>query len=139
MGLLSELQTVKRSALDVKKSTALKIIQSIISGRYDRYLNKEFEISGFLKFDPLYYEAKGWNEYIKSGSIENMEAQIKQMKVASHEFFNMGYGSLFFAPYVFDQKLTNIELALGIEANSEENLGFYYAKTGNIENATVCD
>ncbi len=137
MGLLSELQTVKRSALDAKKSTALKIIQSIISGRYDEYLNKEFEISGFLKFDPLYYEAKGWNEYFKSLSIQNMEPQIKQMKVASHEFFNMGYGPLFFVTYILDRKLTNIELALGIEASSEENLGFYYAKIGDIENASI--
>jgi len=131
MGLLSKLNNEKNKVVDKD------IFQKIISGRFDRFIGQNFKIQGFTEFDPLYYEAKAWNEYFKIDPIKNIHNRTTQMKAASHEFFNIGYGLLFFSNYILKKKKTNVELALDIEAEAEEDLGEFYASRGDIDFASV--
>jgi len=131
MGLLSELYNEKNKVI------AKDVFQKIISGRYDRFIGQNFKIPGFIEFDPLYYEAKAWNEYFKIDSIKNIYDITAQMKSTSHEFFNMGYGPLFFSTHILNKKMTNVEFALDLEAKSEVGLGEFYASRGDIDIASV--
>jgi len=131
MGLLSGLYNEK------SRVVAQDVFQKIISGRYDSFIGQDFKIPGFEEFDPLYYEAKAWNEFLKVESITNILNKTSQLKNTSHAFFNMGYGSLFFSIYIMNRKITNVELALEIEAQSEADLGEFYASSGDVDNASI--
>ena len=131
MGLLSELYNEKN------KVVAEKVFQKIISGRYDRFIGQNFKIQGFIEFDPLYNEAKAWNEYFKIDSIKNIYDKTSQMKATSHEFFNIGYSLLFFSTHILNKNMTNVEFALNLEAESEVDLGEFYASRGDIDYASV--
>jgi len=131
MGLLSELYNEKNKVI------AKDVFQKIISGRYDRFIGQNFKIPGFIEFDPLYYEAKAWNEYFKIDSIKNIYDKTSQMKATSHEFFNIGYSLLFFSTHILNKNMTNVEFALNLEAESEVDLGEFYASRGDIDYASV--
>lgn len=131
MGLLSYFYNEKNEVI------AKDVFQKIISGRYDRFIGQNFKIQGFIDFDPLYYEAKAWNEYFKIDSIKNIHDRTSQMKATSHEFFNIGYGLLFFSTHILKRKKTNVEFALDIEAEAEVYLGEFYASRGDIDYASV--
>lgn len=122
---------------DKNKESAQKVINEFISGRYNGFLNKDFIIPEFRHFDPLYYESKGWNEYFKINQIQGVFEKVSQMKTTSREFFNMGYDTIFFSTHIMDKSMTNVEIALGLEAESEELLGFHYASQGDIDNASI--
>ncbi len=131
MGMISALYNEK------SKVVAQDIFQKITSGRYDSFIGQDSKIPGFEEFDPLYYEAKAWNEFLKVGAITNILDKTSQQKKASHAFFNMGYGPLFFSKYTMNRKITNVELALEIEAQAEAELGEFEASRGDIENASI--
>ena len=131
MGLLSALYNEKNRVV------AKDVFQKIISSRYDRFIGQDFKIPGLVEFDPLYYEAKAWNEFLKVESIKNIFGKTSQLKITSHAFFNIGYGPLFFSTYILNRKITNVELSLEIEAQSEADLGEYHANRGDIDNASI--
>lgn len=131
MGLLSNLYDEKNIVV------AEKVFQKIISGRYDRFIGQNFKIQGFLEFDPLYNEAKAWNEYFKIESITNIHDKTSQMKATAHEFFNIGYNLLFFSTHILKRKITNVEFALNLEAISEVYLGDFYASRNDVDFASV--
>lgn len=123
--------------LDKSKTAAKRLFDEIISDRFNILLGKNFKIPEFFDFDPLYYEAKGWTEFLKVPSIENIREKTSQMKAASYEFYDMDYGSLFFSKSFLNETITNINMALNIEAESEEFLGGYYASLGDIDLASI--
>jgi len=131
MGLLSDLYNEKNIVV------AKNVFQKIISGRYDKFIGQNFKIQGFEEFDPMYYEAKAWNEYFKIDSIKNIHDKVSQTKATAHEFFNMGYSTLFFSTHILKKKMTNVEFALNLEAISEVDLGEFYASQEDIDLASV--
>ena len=70
MSLICEYQ------LDKNKTAAKKLFDKIISDRFNILLGKNFKIPEFFDFDPLYYEAKGWTEYLKVPSKDGMNKSI---------------------------------------------------------------
>lgn len=130
MGLLSRLNA------DKSEKNTLDVIEKFISEKYNIFLNKDFFIPEFQLYDPLYYEAKAWREFLEIGKYENISDKVNQMKKTAQEFFNIEYGPLYFSTYIANKRLTNVEVALNMEADSEEILGSYYASQGDIENAS---
>lgn len=131
MGLMCDLR------LNRDKDAAQRVLQGLTSGQFDFFLGSGLIIPEFSAFEPLYYEAKGWQEFFKIGKSENLLVKVKQMKKTSHEFFNMGYGQLYFSSYFKGEKLTNVEVALRLEAESEEILGNHYASILDIDKASI--
>jgi len=118
------------------KNTAINVFQRIISGEYDKFLNKNFIIPEFVAFDPLYYESKGWDKFFKIQNIAQIFDKIQYMKETSREFFKMGYDYSYFSTYILNEKKINIDIALRIEAEAEEYLGGYYTSIDDIEKAS---
>ncbi|MHA1195799.1 MAG: hypothetical protein ACTSRH_07255 [Promethearchaeota archaeon] len=131
MGLFSRLYGKKN------KKTAQEVINTLISNRFEGLLDEDFYLPEFGAFMPFYFEAKCWFEFLKINSIENLFDKTNQMKKTVQLFLNLEYGPLFFSSYIIDKKLTNVELGLNLEAESEEILGLFYADIGDIENASI--
>jgi len=123
--------------LNKDKAAAQRVLKGLTSGQFDFFLGSSLIIPEFSAFEPLFYEAKGWNEFFRIGTTKGLLLKVKQMKKTSHEFFNMGYGQLFFSIYFKNEKLTNVEVALRLEAESEEILGNHYASILDIDKASV--
>jgi len=130
MGLLSKLNTGKD-----EKNTH-DVIEKFISEKYAGFLNKDFFIPEFQHYDPLYYEAKAWKEFLDIDEHEKISDKVNQMKKTAQEFFNIEYGPLYFSTYIANTRLTNVEVALNMEAESEQILGSYFASQGDVENAS---
>lgn len=130
MGLLSRLNA------DKSEKNTHDVIEKFISEKYNIFLNKDFFIPEFQLYDPLYYEAKAWREFLEIDQYENISDKVNQMKKTAQEFFNIEYGPLYFSTYIANKRLTNVEVALNMEAESEQILGSYYASQGDIENAS---
>lgn len=130
MGLLSRLNA------DKNEKNTHDVIEKFISEKYNIFLNKDFFIPEFQLYDPLYYEAKAWREFLEIDQYENISDKVNQMKKTAQEFFNIEYGPLYFSTYIANKRLTNVEVALNMEAESEQILGSYYASQGDIENAS---
>ena len=135
--LTAELMAYMCALQDTKsKNTAINVFQRIISGEYDKFLNKNFIIPEFVAFDPLYYESKGWDKFFKIQNIAQIFDKIQYMKETSREFFKMGYDYSYFSTYILNEKKINIDIALRIEAEAEEYLGGYYTSIDDIEKAS---
>ena len=130
MGLLSKLNTGKD-----EKNTH-DVIEKFISEKYAGFLNKDFFIPEFQQYDPLYYEAKAWKEFLEIDEHEKTSDKVNQMKKTAQEFFNIEYGPLYFSTYIANMRLTNVEVALNMEAESEQILGSYFASQGDVGNAS---
>ncbi|MFX0135431.1 MAG: hypothetical protein ACFFDN_17440 [Candidatus Hodarchaeota archaeon] len=130
MGLLSRLNS------DKNEKNTFEVIHNFISEKYTSFLNQNFYIPEFQLYDPLYYEAKAWREFLEISKIESVSDKVNQMKKTAQEFFNIEYGPLYFSTYITNTRFTNVEVALNLEAESEQILGSYFASQGDVENAS---
>lgn len=132
MAFMSQLQADRNN-----KNRAKFVFEKIISGEYDQFLNSDFVIPEFGPFDPLYHEGKGWKTFFEIQDLSNILDKIDHMKKTAREFFNMGYGPLYFSKYFLNKKKTNVDVALNIIAEAEEYLGGYYASKDEVDKASI--
>lgn len=135
--LISELMAIMSSLkADPSFDNAIIVMKNLVNRRYSPFLNQDFEIPEFQRYDELYYESRAYLSFLKAQEASNIHEKVKILKQSSKSFFNMGYQPLFFSTYIEKMRITNIVKALRIEAASEKVLGEYYAESDDIEEAT---
>jgi tetratricopeptide (TPR) repeat protein len=119
------------------KDAAVRLINSFVSEKFKDFRDPDYVIPEFEPFLPLYKESIAWAIYSNINAKVSFQDKLMTMKRAAKAFFDIGYKYLFFGPALTEKHVLNTEMALELEARSEEMLGDHYAGMGEVDQASV--